>query len=55
MCLRKFLRSWEWPPFFTGVVWAPVTGIILIIEMTAGFTMFLLMLGACFAAMLVPL
>jgi CIC family chloride channel protein len=40
--------------FFTGVVRAPVTGIILIIEMTAGFTMLLPMLGACFAAMLVP-
>ena len=40
--------------FFTGVVQAPVTGIVLVIEMTAGFTMFLPMLGACFAAMLVP-
>jgi CIC family chloride channel protein len=40
--------------FFTGVVRAPVTGIILIIEMTASFTMLLPMLGACFAAMLVP-
>src|SRR5262249_2250247 len=40
--------------FFTGVVRAPVTGIVLIIEMTAGFTMLLPMLGACFAAMLVP-
>jgi CIC family chloride channel protein len=40
--------------FFTGVVRAPVTGIVLIIEMTAGFSMFLPMLGACFAAMLVP-
>jgi CIC family chloride channel protein len=39
---------------FTGVVRAPVTGIILIIEMTASFTMLLPMLGACFAAMLVP-
>jgi CIC family chloride channel protein len=40
--------------FFTGVVRAPITGIVLIIEMTAGFTMLLPMLGACFAAMLVP-
>jgi CIC family chloride channel protein len=40
--------------FFTGVVQAPVTGIVLVIEMTASFTMFLPMIGACFAAMLVP-
>ena len=40
--------------FFTGVVQAPVTGIVLVIEMTAGFTMLLPMLGACFAAMLIP-
>src|SRR5262249_40041268 len=40
--------------FFTGVVRAPVTGIVLIIEMTASFTMLLPMLGACFTAMLVP-
>ena len=40
--------------FFTGAVRAPITGILLIIEMTAGFTMLLPMLGACFAAMLVP-
>jgi len=40
--------------FFTGVVQAPVTGIVLVIEMTAGFTELLPMLGACFAAMLVP-
>src|SRR3984893_1897630 len=39
--------------FFTGVVQAPVTGIMLVIEMTAGFTMLLPMLAACFAAMLV--
>jgi CIC family chloride channel protein len=39
---------------FTGVVRAPVTGIILVIEMTASFTMLLPMLAACFAAMLVP-
>jgi CIC family chloride channel protein len=40
--------------FFTGVVRAPLTGIALIIEMTASFTLLLPMLGACFAAMLVP-
>jgi CIC family chloride channel protein len=40
--------------FFTGVVRAPLTGIVLIIEMTAAFNMFLPMLIACFAAMLVP-
>src|SRR5262245_14324402 len=40
--------------FFTGVVRAPVTGIVLIIEMTSSFTMLLPMLGACFVAMLVP-
>jgi CIC family chloride channel protein len=40
--------------FFTAVVRAPVTGIILVIEMTGIFTLLLPMLGACFAAMLVP-
>jgi CIC family chloride channel protein len=40
--------------FFTAIVRAPVTGIVLIIEMTASFTLLLPMLGACFAAMLVP-
>jgi CIC family chloride channel protein len=40
--------------FFTGVVRAPVTGIVLIIEMTGSFTMLLPMLGACFVAMVVP-
>ena len=40
--------------FFTGVVRAPITGIVLVIEMTASFSMFLPMLAACFAAMLVP-
>ena len=39
--------------FFTGVVQAPVTGIVLVIEMTADFTTLLPMIGACFAAMLV--
>ena len=40
--------------FFTAVVRAPVTGIVLVAEMTASFTLLLPMLGACFAAMLVP-
>ena len=40
--------------FFTGVVQAPVTGIVLAIEMTASFPMLLPMIAACFAAMLVP-
>ncbi|MGB7948766.1 MAG: H(+)/Cl(-) exchange transporter ClcA [Candidatus Binatia bacterium] len=40
--------------FFTAVVRAPLTGMILVIEMTGSFTLFLPMLGACFAAMLVP-
>jgi len=40
--------------FFTAVVQAPVTGIMLVIEMTGGFTMLLPMIAACFAAMLVP-
>jgi chloride channel protein, CIC family len=38
--------------FFAGVVQAPVTGIVLVTEMTAAFTMLLPMLAACFAAML---
>jgi CIC family chloride channel protein len=40
--------------FFTGVVQAPVTSIVLVIEMTASFTMLLPVIAACFAAMLVP-
>ena len=39
---------------FTAVVQAPVTGIVLVVEMTASFTMLLPMIAACFAAMLVP-
>jgi chloride channel protein, CIC family len=39
--------------FFSGVVQAPVTGIVLVTEMTAAFTTLLPMLGACFTAMLV--
>ncbi len=37
--------------FFTGVVQAPITGIVLVTEMTAAFTTLLPMLAACFAAM----
>ena len=40
--------------FFTGVVRAPLTGILLVTEITGNVTMLLPMLGACFAAMLVP-
>ncbi len=39
--------------FFSGVVQAPVTGIVLVVEMTGSFTMLLPMLAACFTAMLV--
>lgn len=39
--------------FFTAVVRAPLTGIILVTEMTASFTLLLPMLAACFAAMAV--
>jgi CIC family chloride channel protein len=40
--------------FFVGVVRAPVTGIVLVTEMTANVTMLLPMLGAGAIAMLVP-
>ncbi|MET4206063.1 H(+)/Cl(-) exchange transporter ClcA [Bradyrhizobium sp. LA2.1] len=40
---------------FTGVVRAPVTGIVLVAEMTGNVTMLLPMLGACFMAMLLPM
>jgi CIC family chloride channel protein len=40
--------------FFTGVVQAPVTGLVLVIEMTGAFTMLLPTIAACFAAMLIP-
>jgi CIC family chloride channel protein len=40
--------------FFTAVVRSPVTGIILAVELTNGFTQLLPMLWACFAAMTVP-
>lgn len=37
-----------------GIVRAPVTGIVLVTEMTANVDMLLPMIVACFAAMLVP-
>lgn len=40
--------------FFTGVVRAPVTGIVLVTEMTGSVSLLLPMLGACFGAMVVP-
>jgi chloride channel protein, CIC family len=40
--------------FFSAVVRAPVTGIILVTEMTGSFTLLLPMLLACFAAITVP-
>ena len=40
--------------FFAAVVRAPVTGIVLVTEMTDSVILLLPMLGACFAAMLVP-
>jgi chloride channel protein, CIC family len=39
---------------FTGIVRAPLTGIVLATEMTADVTMLLPMLGACAMAMLTP-
>jgi CIC family chloride channel protein len=40
--------------FFAAVVRAPLTGIILVIELTASHTQLLPMLAACLTAMLVP-
>lgn len=40
--------------FFTGVVRAPLTGIVLVTEMTANVALLPPMLAACFSAMLVP-
>ena len=40
--------------FFTAVVRAPLTGIVLVVELTGCNTQLLPMLAACFAAMLVP-
>jgi chloride channel protein, CIC family len=41
--------------FFTGVVRAPITGIVLATEMTESVSMLLPMLCACSVAMLVPM
>ena len=38
---------------FTAIVRAPLTGIVLVLEMTAAFVMLLPLLAACFAVMLV--
>lgn len=40
--------------FFTAVVRCPLTGIILVIELTASDSQLLPMLAACFTAMLIP-
>jgi CIC family chloride channel protein len=40
--------------FFTAVVRAPVTGIILVIELTSSDSQLLAMIAACFTAMLIP-
>src|SRR5208282_189143 len=40
--------------FFAGVVRAPLTGIVLVTEMTGNVTLLLPMLSACFGAMLIP-
>jgi CIC family chloride channel protein len=38
----------------TGIMRAPLTSIVLVVEMTANVTLLLPMLEACFVAMLVP-
>jgi chloride channel protein, CIC family len=40
--------------FFAGIVRSPITGIILVTEMSGNVTLLLPMVAACFAAMLVP-
>ena len=40
--------------FFTGVVRAPLTGMVLVSEMTGNVTLLLPTLGACAFAMLTP-
>jgi len=39
---------------FAGVVRAPLTGIVLVVEMTGSSALLLPLLCACFGAMLVP-
>jgi CIC family chloride channel protein len=41
--------------FFTAMVRAPLTGLILIVEMTATKTLLIPLLAACLTASLVPL
>jgi CIC family chloride channel protein len=41
--------------FFAAVVRAPITGIILSVELTASFNQLLPMLWTCFAAIAVPM
>jgi chloride channel protein, CIC family len=41
--------------FFTGIVRSPLTGIVLVTEMTGNVTLLLPMLGACCTAMIVPI
>ncbi|RZF27938.1 H(+)/Cl(-) exchange transporter ClcA [Paraburkholderia sp. UYCP14C] len=41
--------------FFAAVVRAPVTGIVMVTEMTGSFTLLLPMLTTCFVAMIVPM
>ena len=40
--------------FFAAVVRAPITGIVLVTELTAGFTLLIPMLWASLAAMAIP-
>ena len=39
--------------YFTGVVQAPLTGIVLVIEMTGNYTVILPLFVACFTAQLI--
>jgi CIC family chloride channel protein len=51
---RKASRFVGMAALFAGVVRAPITGIVLVTEMTASVTMLLPILCACSVAMLVP-
>lgn len=39
--------------YFTGVVQAPLTGIVLVIEMTGNYTVILPLFVACFSAQII--
>ena len=52
--MPKHSPSWGVAAFFTGVMRAPVTGIVLVTEMTGNVAMLLPMLGVSFLAMLGP-